>query len=146
MCVVEDYSGLISALFCGMQEMKKKNFSRENARKFFMVNCLWRYFLLFVYVQADEVLFSNIRSRSNFKSIKSFFFAGFFFSKNLFHSEEVIWMTTETFFSSGMFKSAAPSNLVGSYRSKTCQGISEVRANLEKNKKFSLQYNSIFFV
>ena len=60
------------------------------------------------------------------------FFVSFSFSKNLFHSEEVIWMTTETFFPSGMFKSAAPSNLVGSYRSNTCQRISEVRANLEK--------------
>lgn len=144
------YSGLFSALFCGMQEMKKKYyyFSWKYARNFFYGSKLFvkmfSFFCFYVCSGWWWGFVSNIRSRSNF--LKHFFHGVFSSKFFLFHSEEVIWMTTETFFPSGMFKSGTPSNLVGSYRSNTCQGISEVRANLEKNKKFSLQYNSIFFV
>ena len=142
--------GYFLHFFAGCKKWKRNTIiSRENMREIFFYGSklfvkMFSFFCFYVCSGWWWGFVSNIRSRSNFlKHV----FHGVFSSKSfLFHSEEVIWMTTETFFPSGMFKSGTPSNLVGSYRSNTCQGISEVRANLEKYKKISLQYNSIFFL
>jgi len=133
--------GYFLHFFAGCNKWKRNTIiSRENMREiFFYGNKLFvkmfSFFSFYVCSGWWWGFVSNIRSRSNF--LKHVFHGVFSSKFFLFHSEEVIWMTTETFFPSGMFKSAAPSNLVGSYRSKTCQGISEVRANL-----FGLTFSS----